>query len=256
MADGLGVERFTSAASLALGAAMLMRRPIAFVIPLAIGLMQGHPDGMKVATQAWKTIDAGGLTEEIRALRDSLAHFAKDLDARARWTGQAREQVMGLLSEIDDQLLQNVELRNGTGGGMEGASKLWDKLSYVAGAVALGMFFLAIFMRSSWALGPVGGATGELTATPILSRLWATIKAAKGKLLVAAFALSGIWMGIQALSQQQQAKLESMKAQPAYDSLGLTYQKSTGQLTPKMVGDQNKKLGNLGGVKLPDELQG
>ncbi|MFD1931574.1 MULTISPECIES: hypothetical protein [Nonomuraea] len=247
---GPTLQRYLIAISVQIGAAIWIRRAWAAAVPLAYGAIAADTEPMDKGKQSWQSTDKGGETTEIAALRESLADLKKKLQADALWEGGTWDVVEQTMEQFGVEWEKKGDHRNTMGDAAASPRGMVEAGSYLAVASAVAMLALAVFMRATWAAGPVGVAAGETAASTVGPQIGRASTGALKKLTIVGFALMGIYSGAQMLSQQQAAKFQDMKAMPMLDGLGLQYDKASGRLTPKMPTNKNMP----GGLDLPDSF--
>ncbi|MFE3447455.1 hypothetical protein ACFXJ8_00855 [Nonomuraea sp. NPDC059194] len=249
---GPTLERYVGAIIVQTLCAIWIRRLWAGAVPLAFAACAGDTEDMDACKQSWQTDDKGGLTTEIAALRESLTELKRNLNERVEYEGENKDLFEEHLNKFVAECEKMGEHRNAMGDAAGAPKGLVEAGSYLAVAVSQAMLALAILMKSAWLAGPAGGATGEIAASTVGPQIGRASTMSLKKLMIAGFAISGIYMGVTMLSQQQAAKFQDMKAMPAFDGLGLQYDKNSGRFTPKMPDTK----GMPGGMDLPDSFPG
>lgn len=86
-------QRYITAATVATGAAFIIRRPLAFSIATMLVAMISDPDGWLKAITEWKTRLAGGKTEELDKLATAIPKLLDYLKDAVKWEGDTFRQV-------------------------------------------------------------------------------------------------------------------------------------------------------------------
>ncbi|MFI6791934.1 hypothetical protein ACIBG4_31855 [Nonomuraea sp. NPDC050383] len=235
-------ERYITAATVAAGASLIIRRPLAFSIAAMLAAMICDPDDFAKAVNAWKTRVAGGVTDELDKVKEDIPKLLDYLKKEVKWEGETFQMVEKVMADFVTECENDAKQRDGVGDGCRSAKDLYNALSYVAAAVGGLMVAWAAFMAvatvSLW-----GRAAAEVAVTPALGQTANTTRGAMTKALMFAGALSMLFMGVTQLSAKQQAKLQQLQASADFSQLGLGNDKATGMLTPKVImGDQMKKM--------------
>ncbi|MBN6056471.1 hypothetical protein JYK22_31375, partial [Nonomuraea sp. RK-328] len=244
-------ERYITAATAAAGAALVIRRPLAFTIATALAAMVCDPDEFAKAVNEWKTKGAGGRTDELDKLKEDVPKLLDYLKKEVKWEGETFKMVEKAMTDFVTECENDAKQRDGAGDGCRSAMELYIAMSYFAAATAGLLVAWAIFMGvatvSLW-----GRAAAEVAVTPVLGQTANTTRGVVMKALMFAGMLSMLFMGISQLSAKQQAKLQQLGASANFSQLGLGNDKATGMLTPKMImGDQMKKM--IGGTETGTE---
>ncbi|GAA2770659.1 hypothetical protein [Nonomuraea dietziae] len=244
------LQRYLMAISVQIGAAIWIRRAWAATVPLAFGACAGPIEPMDKGKHSYQSVDKGGETTEIAALRQSLADLEKKLKERAEWEGDAWDSFKQNLDQFLEEWEKKGVYRDSLGDAAAAPKGMVEAGSYLAVTSALAMLALAVFMRATWAAGPVGVVAGETAASTVGPQIGRISTGALKKLTIVGFALMGIYSVASTLSQKQAAKFQDMKAMPSFDGLALQYDKNSGGLTPKILGNKNMP----GGMGLPDSF--
>ncbi|SDH01161.1 hypothetical protein SAMN05421505_110103 [Sinosporangium album] len=212
MAEDTGARnRYLSAAAAASTAALLIRHPIAFYIAALLGLMTADPDAMNKAMEQWKTTQAGGKTDELATLRDSVKSLIERLEEDAKWEGETAKTVKDTMTAFLKELDKAAGLRDGVGDALGSAAKLYDSLSWVAVSIGSVMTAYAAYMAAAIAF-PQLRLPAMVAINPALQQssqtTWGLIK----KQLLFLALLSPLFGGAYALSAQQGAEIQKMAA--------------------------------------------
>ncbi|MET9337137.1 hypothetical protein [Nonomuraea sp. NPDC003804] len=249
---GPTLTRYVTAISIQAGAAVWIRRLWAGAIPLCFVACAADTEPIDGGGRSYKSAEKGGETTEIAAVRDALAKFEKDLQERAEWEGPAWASFKPYLDDFKDEWNKKGDHRDALGEAVSSPKGLIEAGAYLAEVTSLAMLSLAVFMRGTWAAGPAGVVAGETAASTVGPQIGRISTGALKKMTLVGLAITPIVMAVMQLGQQQAAKFQDMKAMPAFDALGLQYDKASGRIMPKTVGNQTLPGMPQGSTGLPD----
>ncbi|WP_113700918.1 WXG100 family type VII secretion target [Nonomuraea lactucae] len=251
MADITGARnRFIMAATVSAGAALVIRRPIAMSIAVSLGVMMADPDTMLKAMKEWKTKAQGGSTEELDQLVKSVRSLVERMEHDAHWDGAAKLAFDAVAEPFVEELEKMGTARDGIGDALKSSADLYDKLSYVAVAVALVMVGWAILVSVA-KLNPGTWIGAEIALTGGMQALWTWVKPLLISLAVFTGGVFAVYQGVGMKSMEQAMKFQNMKAMPMMNGYGLGNDKESGALVQKSVGLDNQNGGLPTGMNLP-----
>ncbi|WP_157252316.1 hypothetical protein [Nonomuraea typhae] len=245
-------ERFVTAAAMTLAASFVIRRPLAFSIAAALGMVISDPEAMKRAAAEWKTKNAGGSTAELGEIRDSVKSLLERLQTDAKWEAGTREIVDSTLKSFISETENCEKQRDGVGDALDSCGNLYETLSWVAMGIATAMTVWAGVLLASKAT-PVTALAAEAGSNAVVSGLWATIRPTMMKLMTFLVALGLLYSGVTALTAEQSAKFMGMEVQANFSGTGLGNDQATGRLTPQLLQDPKlaQQLPATGGGGMP-----
>ncbi|MEO3798932.1 hypothetical protein [Nonomuraea sp. B1E8] len=241
-------EMYLTAAGSAAAAALVLRKPWASYMALAIGTLVSDPEGMGDAARQWRTADHSGDMEELDQLDQQLDDLKAQLKDQGTWEGQAFDSFETVHTSFKESLQQLKESRNATGDGVDAQADFfkWGAVT----CTALAMFMWTVVIVSYGFL--LTSATGW---GMVAKEVWETRMGLKGLSItkamlrkhgIAVATLAGLLIFLKTQTESVGKIFPTLEAMPTqmssmqnggampFTNDGLTYEKEMGALSPQM----------------------
>jgi uncharacterized protein YukE len=249
---------YMSAAGSAMAASLALRTPWASYMALAIGTMVSDPEGMMDAARQWRTADHSGVTAELGQLDEQLDDLKKQLKEQGTWEAQAFDSFEAVHTSFKKSLQQLKESRNATGDGVDAQADFFKWGAIACMALAMFMWTVVIaryafLLTSATGWGMVAKEVWEtrmgLKGLSVTKEMLVKHGKAVGGLALLLFMLKQLTESVGKIFPTLEAiptQMSSMQSggSMAFTNDGLTYDKNTGALTPKM--DESMEGGGMG----------
>ncbi|MBG0815338.1 WXG100 family type VII secretion target [Planomonospora sp. ID82291] len=233
-------QMYYAAVALAVIAAGVLRRPLAYSVVATLGLLVSDPGAMSTAAKEWDQADLDGLKREITALKERLKKDGK-------WEGEAFKAFDEAVMKFNEELGNAQNLRRGMSDALEQTALVYHVGAIIAMSVAVILQSLAA-LSIVFLANPGGKVAFEIALNGVLNTIDKALKSMVGKKRLTVGKVAAILYGVAVLHANMGKLFVGMKAMPEgtpdFSQAGLTYDPAAG-LKKSELPNMNPNPGGL-----------